>query len=594
MPDSQETFSHVTSQPSFVTKTPPSIDDNTVIIAVASPDLKTGVQSRNGWFLSDFYAFNYLFKGLGHSQTWLTAADPERLLETYGNYLHGNPYQEQKVVLSSSLLQNGEITPPVVVEPEGMIDRFLNEIERASAEAVQHDRPLLIMVFCHGLVDHRFLLDASDDERGLKANRLKEAIADGCRATILTSACYADGWIVKDLKGNNQHPLSATPGKQSESWMLSPSASKRACGSIFASSVIETLASKGSPLVAAEEEEEEKGEEAGSRKEVERLQPDQPNDLQVETYNSFCQSILDICKGKLHRMADEQGFCFSAQDDQWNWSWTKRTGTPLAHFQSRWDALETVEFTGDKEERIRKLYRDPDPSNNWATDDELRAALARISGSGQRHAGLEVQKEMEDLVYQQRIPPLAKLLLETCPEDWSKGWGNGDRCYLEQLATGVVIPREKSTYSDTDPLEFIRYRLEAAAMADRIVSLFQLPVPFGESCIMCDLDRFNARAEKESEGYLRRYSRIWSCLAYDLFPMPRIIQGPPMARPLRYVVAAVSMMPLSDEKIESLTNEILEYTGRLRKSVEEGVATNEEVARQSRRWIASIGRKVRR
>lgn len=378
-----------------------------------------------------------------------------------------------------------------------MIDRFLNEVERASAKAAQRDRLLLIMVFCHGLVDHRFLLDASDDERGLEVNRLREAIADGCRATILTPACYAEGWIVKDLTGNNQHPLSATPGKQSESWVLSPSASKRAYGSIFVSSVIATLVSKGSRLVAAEEdEEEEKGGEAGSREEVKRLQPDQPNDLQVETYNSFCRSILDICKGKLHRMADDQGFCFSAQDDQWSWPWIKRTGTPLPQLQSRWDALETVKFSGDEAQR---LFGDPDDSNDWAPSSQT--------------SDPEVQKRMEDLVYQQRVPPLAKLLLETCPRDWSRGWGNRDRHYLELLATGVPIPSEKNTYSNADPMEFIRYRLEAAAMADRIVSLFQLPVPFGESCIVCDLYRFDARAGRESEGYDRRLFIAWSCLA---------------------------------------------------------------------------------
>ncbi|KAJ3941735.1 uncharacterized protein N0V96_008449 [Colletotrichum fioriniae] len=445
MLNSQEIIGLVTSPPSFVTKTPPNIDDNTVIVAVASPDLETGVQSRNGRFLSDFYAFNYLFKGLGHSQTWLTAADPERLLETYGNYLHGNPYQEQKVVLSSSLLQNGEITPPVVVEPQGMIDRFLNEVERASAEAAQHDRLLLIMVFFHGLVDHRFLLDASDDERGLEVNRLREAIADGCRATILTPACYAEGWIGKDLTGNNQHPLSATPGKQSESWVLSPSASKRAYGSIFVSSVIATLVSKGNPLVAAEDDDEEDGGgEASDGKEIERLQPDRPNEIQAEAYRSFCWSILDTCLGKLHRMAYDQGLCFSAQDDQWSWPWIKRTGTPLAQFQSRWDALETVKFSGDEAQR---LFGDPDDSNDW--------------GPSSQTSDPEVQKRMEDLVHQQRVPPLAKLLLETCPGDWSRCW--------------------------------------------------------------------------------------------------------------------VSMMPLSNEKAESLANEILEYTGRLRKGVEEGVATNEGV-----------------
>lgn len=73
MLNSQEFFGRVASRPSFVTKTPPNIDRNTVIVAVASPDLESGIQSRDGWFLSDFYAFNYLSKGLGHSQTWLTA-----------------------------------------------------------------------------------------------------------------------------------------------------------------------------------------------------------------------------------------------------------------------------------------------------------------------------------------------------------------------------------------------------------------------------------------------------------------------------------------------------------------------------------------
>lgn len=61
-------------EPSFVTMTPPDIDHNTMIVAAASPSVTEGSPSLDGWFLSDFYAFNYLFKGLGHSQTWLAAA----------------------------------------------------------------------------------------------------------------------------------------------------------------------------------------------------------------------------------------------------------------------------------------------------------------------------------------------------------------------------------------------------------------------------------------------------------------------------------------------------------------------------------------
>ena len=58
----------------FISSTPPVIHDNTIIVAVTHPNVQTGAQTRDGWFLSDFYAFNYLLKGLGSRKTWLTAA----------------------------------------------------------------------------------------------------------------------------------------------------------------------------------------------------------------------------------------------------------------------------------------------------------------------------------------------------------------------------------------------------------------------------------------------------------------------------------------------------------------------------------------
>ena len=58
----------------FNSTTPPEIHSNTIIVAATHPTISTGDPIRDGWFLSDFYAFNYLLKGLGSSQTWLTAA----------------------------------------------------------------------------------------------------------------------------------------------------------------------------------------------------------------------------------------------------------------------------------------------------------------------------------------------------------------------------------------------------------------------------------------------------------------------------------------------------------------------------------------
>ncbi|KAK0717841.1 hypothetical protein B0T26DRAFT_710972 [Lasiosphaeria miniovina] len=47
----------------FITHTFPYIFDNTIIVAATHPTVSTGSQFDDGWFLSDFYAFNYLLKG---------------------------------------------------------------------------------------------------------------------------------------------------------------------------------------------------------------------------------------------------------------------------------------------------------------------------------------------------------------------------------------------------------------------------------------------------------------------------------------------------------------------------------------------------
>ena len=59
---------------SYITTTPPEVYDDSIIVAAASPNVARGHPEKDGWFLSDFYAFNYLFHGISKDQTWLTAA----------------------------------------------------------------------------------------------------------------------------------------------------------------------------------------------------------------------------------------------------------------------------------------------------------------------------------------------------------------------------------------------------------------------------------------------------------------------------------------------------------------------------------------
>lgn len=56
-------------------------------------------------------------------------------------------------------------------------------------------------------------------------------------------------------------------------------------GSVFAAAVIERLTSTSSPLL----------DDATGGTEEESLQPEEPTPQQTETYNEFCQSILDVC-----------------------------------------------------------------------------------------------------------------------------------------------------------------------------------------------------------------------------------------------------------------------------------------------------------
>ncbi|KAJ5827501.1 hypothetical protein N7447_004264 [Penicillium robsamsonii] len=157
----------------FMSSTVPVVHENTIILGATHPTLSTANPKDDGWFISDFYAFNYLFEGLGMQQTWLTAVEPAKLVKEYGSFLHGNPYEERKICLSQELLDSDELSPVTVVSPARMIDQFLIEARRASELAKRTSAPLLLLIFCHGLPNFHLLLNNGDTQRGLSMVRLQ-------------------------------------------------------------------------------------------------------------------------------------------------------------------------------------------------------------------------------------------------------------------------------------------------------------------------------------------------------------------------------------------------------------------------------------
>jgi hypothetical protein len=302
-----------------------------------------------------FYAFNYLLKGQGQEQKWLTAADPEKLVRKYGSYLHGNPYEECKACLDREMLDRNQLAAVTVVSPSDMIHRFLSEAKRASELAKRTQAPLLLLIFCHGIPNYHFYLDDGNRSKGLGVLNLKGVLEPGAHITLVTTACFTGGWATtSDLNGTTMTAAGGSHGLDkslSNVWNSSESIG-RTCGSIFASTMFQTLSSVTSPLLDPRQ--------SSQSSDDETLHPDEPTDQQTLTYNSLCRSVLDTCQNKVTRFSSNQCFAFSAQDDAWEYSWSGRTGIPLAYFQDRWNALKIHPYT--RPEDVHAI-RNQDPQN---------------------------------------------------------------------------------------------------------------------------------------------------------------------------------------------------------------------------------------
>ncbi|EEY17465.1 conserved hypothetical protein [Verticillium alfalfae VaMs.102] len=562
----------------FISCTPPVIEKDTIIVAATSPNVIKGHQKEDGWFLSDFYAFNYLLHGLGSSQTWLTAAllkaDPR-----FPVYLHGNPYQERKVVLSNDLLKSGELTRVTVVRSNNMIAQFLREVRQASKQAVKQQVPLLLLVFCHGLPNLTMLLDCGEKSKGITPTTLDGAIEPGCRYTVYTTACHSGGWVVKTTSDHWHSPLNtsmlaaASRNTTSNAWQDSRSIS-RACGSVFASAVIEALTCNSTPLIDSLGD--------GCAGDSNMLQPTEPSDTQTATYNTFCDSILTCCADRVHRLWYEQEFTFSAQNDHWGNSWTGRSGIPLGHFEQRWNKLPTVGYNGPSDV---KALMDPHPGNPTysASTDKTKTGVG---------ADTEAESLIGDLIESichNRLKVMAALFLQTCPGDWDSGWGPITR-------GGLWLAMEENPIHepDFDPVAMITFRWELAQIADDLVRRFQLPVPAQQCCLLWDYSEHLTRRAKQGHKRSERGRWVYTALvAHEVQPVPTDEQGYPFERFTFYLTAAIVEADLDDGETKLVVEGIADHMRKAKAFHEMRALRSPNVIQRAREWLRSVGKELR-
>ncbi|KAI1158548.1 hypothetical protein F5B18DRAFT_667831 [Nemania serpens] len=333
----------------------------------------------------------------------------------------------------------------------------------------------------------------------------------------------------------------------------------RACGSVFASSFIETLTSTTSPLT-----------ETTSQDGPAELQPEFPNEQQTLTYNAFCQAVWDSF-WQLTRLHDEHTFGFGAKQDYWDRSKSGLTSIHVADYEERWIGSRIFRYQGL---------------------DAQKAPAAATGGA----AGIFD----EEIIGQ--VQEMARIFREkACPDDWNGGWNVAYGSLLQSCAEGErpnTVPNPEDWIDEIDVMASIKFRWEMGLLAEFIIMKWQLPVPKGEACLFWNSSAWKQEIKKNIPNSDNRNSEIAKRLMRGGFVIrPRPEQGPQWVRAWHYLSAAITEANLPEQETMNLIDEILRFMRQFREFEEKrllpSIIENPQVWAKGRDWLESVGRRIR-
>ncbi|RMJ26727.1 hypothetical protein PHISP_02381 [Aspergillus sp. HF37] len=183
----------------------------------------------------------------------------------------------------------------------------------------------------------------------------------------------------------------------------------------------------------------------------------------------------------------------------------------------------------------------------------------------------EMVDAMTEHIYHGRIMEMVRLFHQTCPGDW-------------EPAPNVSFSGTLRGYYDFDQFEdedpelaaTIRFRWETALLADYIVSLFGLPVPNDEMCILWNRYTWQQRIEATIPD--------WRDRQYKYFSVSRFV------RPIGYLSASLSELEATEETKMAKISEILAFLEQIEQSNAQKVCQNAGVSSCGR--LAPILREI--
>jgi hypothetical protein len=521
----------------------PDMSTKTHLIALCGvPDVTLADPEEDGWFFSDFFLFNKLFAGLGASRAWFTCVDPRKLVETYKEYAHGNPWQTRHVVLD----KNTTPSDVLVKTAAGLLDAFLEYFRQECEIAAKAGEPIFLMVFGHGKMETKGVYigqkireDGSLYEPLLQISHIKKVMDryPSLQLGILMTSCFSGGWTVL----NATAMTAVNEDDESESWAKSKSCG-RACGSIFVSAIVETLI-----------------------KEDQEVGLGNPQHRDYRTFTDDIRTRLN----KLDRFGDQQTLTFSAQDSGWNDEHHARTGIPLTEYKKRVDRLKLLtpadkKIHGDRstDEYLAEIGQRG--SSGPSTLEFYRSIKGRTGGSRSSvERAIQVKAKEYQASHPGRATKASNIQVDTAISVCLKGNATEDQL---QRASAMLL-----------------YREQVGILAEELRDVMDLgPFP-----------RFHLWGFEEH--FIPQYRNVDIHVGPfgELFPAPLADEGRPWAKPFQYLRAAFVEKGLGPDEIEEKIAVGREFIRQRKEEVIEEL-TVEFRARRRDNWFKTINDSVRK
>ena len=571
----------------FNIHTPPDIIKRTRIIGVLGIVDDPAPTGKEGWFISDFFAFWNIFQGLTDNQNWYHCLDLDGLIAKHSRYLHGNPYRQRKVVLDADILATSKKCQhaPQYIKPEVLKTKTKNLMTAECKAAETAKENVLILLFGHGDINNHGILLGSGHRPTLKIGEFRNATkAFEVALTMVTTSCYSGGWTCNPQL-NMSTITAAGDENESLSWRFSGSTG-RACGSMFTTAVVQKLTQIGAT-----------GKSLGGGDYDDEDDNLELSEYQEESYAEFTKTVHEHLLKDVDRRGYEHRLTFGAQDDAWSMCWRERTGIPLGRFKERWEDLEdwakdATLHPGDP------INRDPSVTQDQLTEYlQLRAEatakgrqIAATSGSVIHDAtGNILGKRKTSGLYGGTERGLISMVSRIGAE-YLKSYQDfddtADDGYLHHMVRWVQEGKEV----DIDRVEGIYrelvYRMTQMSTADKYIEMMGIPAPKGQLC--CEFDTKQIR--EESDWKDQRF--VIKRLIFDrkiLFPPPIAGQGRPFHKGTDYLTAALHYVNIPREDIIKKLDALAITLDESLEREKEAVKQDPEVTSKRRKLFHSFG-----